>query len=223
MRTTFPRTIIWDWNGTLLNDARACCALMNRVLRRHRLPPLSFRRYQRVFDFPVRTYYERLGFDFARTPFEQVGSEFIAHYEQVRPRLRLQPGARALLARLHDRGVVQVVLSAYRHDTLEELLVAKGVRRYFTHVVGADDHYARGKVEQGVALRDRLGLDPRHTLLIGDTVHDAEVAAAMGIPCRLLDAGHQDRARLEATGVPVYDHLPALARAFAGSSHTNYD
>jgi phosphoglycolate phosphatase len=184
---------------------------MNELLRRHHLPPLSFARYQQVFDFPVRGYYEQLGFDFSRTPFEQVGSEFIDRYEQHRPRLRLQPGARTLLARLHARGIDQIVLSAYRHDTLEDLLAAKGVRGYFTHVAGADDHYARGKTEQGIALRDRLGLVPRTTLLIGDTVHDAEVAAAMGIDCLLLNAGHQTRARLEATGAPVFNHLADLA------------
>ncbi len=208
---TMPQTIIWDWNGTLLNDAAVCLVIINQVLARRGLPTISRAHYMAKFGFPVRDYYAQLGFDFSREPFEVIGSEFIASYEERRLRLRLQPGARSLLARLHGRGVDQLVLSAYRHDTLESLLQAKRVRHYFTRIVGADDVYAAGKVEQGRHLMRLCRLDPASTLMVGDTVHDYEVATAMGIRCVLLDAGHQTRSRLAACGVPVLDNLTALA------------
>lgn len=206
------RTIIWDWNGTLLNDALACCRIINIVLKRCGLPVISDQRYREIFDFPVREYYARLGFDFNKDPFEKVGSEFITHYEKQRHRLRLQPGARALIHRLHKRGVDQVILSAYRTDTLHSLLEEKKLHALFTHIVGADDHYARGKKDQGIALLKKLRLDRRSTLLVGDTIHDADVAEAMGVDCVLIDAGHQSRHRLERCGVPVLNDLNALGR-----------
>lgn len=204
------RTIIWDWNGTLLNDAAACRRIINSVLQRRKLPPVSARRYQALFDFPIRTYYERLGFDFTKERFEKVGSEFITIYEKQRHRMRLQPGARELLRALHQRGMKQIVLSAYRHDTLVTLLKDRNLHDYFTWIVGADDHYARGKKDQGLALLKRLNLDRRTTLLVGDTMHDHEVAVAMGIDSLLLDAKHQARQRLESCGVPVLGSLREL-------------
>jgi phosphoglycolate phosphatase len=48
--------------------------------------------------------------------------------------------------------------------------------------------------------------------MIGDTMHDADVAKAMGIDCVLLDAGHQARHRLATRGVPVLDNLTSLQR-----------
>jgi len=203
-------TVVWDWNGTLLNDARVCRELINVILKRHGLPRLSRTRYLALFDIPVRGYYERIGFDFTRHSFEVVGAEFIALYEQRRSRLRLQPGGRDLLKALRDRSVHQIVLSAYRHDTLISLLEEKGLRDLFTSIAGADDVYARGKEGQGRRLMQRLQLDPATTLLIGDTRHDHEVARAMGIDCVLLDAGHQARHRLAALGVPVFDDLGQL-------------
>lgn len=204
------RTIIWDWNGTLLNDAAACRRIINIVLARRGLPTISARRYREIFDFPVETYYRQLGFDFERESFQKVGSEFIERYEKQRHRLRLQPGARNLLRSLHDRGVNQIVLSAYRQATLDSLLKEKGLHSFFTTIAGADDHYARGKVDQGLALLKRLKLDRRTTLMIGDTIHDHEVATAMGIGCVLMDAGHQARHRLARCGVPLLDNVQQL-------------
>jgi len=204
------RTIIWDWNGTLLNDARACCRIINLVLAKRRLKPLPYARYMEIFDFPVRRYYEQLGFDFQRESFEVIGSEFIARYERQRHRLRLQSGAREILSALRQRGVNQIVLSAYRQDTLNSLLAEKKLARFFDFIAGADDHYARGKKDQGVELIKRLKLRRKHTLMIGDTLHDHEVAVAMGIDCVLLDAGHQSRRRLATSGAPVLPDLPAL-------------
>jgi len=131
-------------------------------------------------------------------------------YEQQRHRLRLQPGARKLIHTLARTGVQQIVLSAYRTDTLHSLLEEKKLHKLFSHIAGADDHYARGKKDQGVELIKRLKLDRPHTLMIGDTMHDHEVAVAMGIDCVLLDAGHQSRQRLETCGVPVLADLRAL-------------
>lgn len=217
MPTASPRYhhVIWDWNGTLLDDARLCVDVMNGVLRSRALPPLTLERYQEIFDFPVIRYYERLGFDFARDPFEVVGTEFIRNYETRRHEAGLQAGARELLELLRHFEVGQSVLSAYRHDTLETLLRHHGVREFFHRVVGSDDHYATGKVEQGRRFIAELGLPPADVVLIGDTTHDHEVAVAMGIECLLLPCGNHSRARLEACGVPVLDSLSDLpARLF---------
>ena len=52
--------IIWDWNGTLLDDAWLCVDVMNGMLRERRLPTRTLDQYKEVFDFPVRNYYETL-------------------------------------------------------------------------------------------------------------------------------------------------------------------
>ncbi len=204
------RHVVWDWNGTLLNDAWLCVEVMDGVLRTRGLPALTPERYASLFDFPVRDYYVRLGFDFARDPFEVVGAEFIRIYESRRLECGLQAGAHETIEALYTAGVDQSVLSAYRHDTLDELLRHFGLRDRFEHVVGGDDIYAFGKREQGLALLRRIGLPGRDVLVVGDTVHDAEVAAAMGADCRLIPCGHQSRDKLAATGAPVVDSLRDL-------------
>ena len=99
------RHIIWDWNGTLLDDLDLCVDVMNGLLDRRSLPLLDRARYHRLFDFPVRAYYERLGFDFARDSFEELSVEFISAYDARRWECRLQPGAQTILGSLQAAGL----------------------------------------------------------------------------------------------------------------------
>ena len=207
------RHVIWDWNGTLFNDAGLCVDCMNTLLERRSLPLLTPARYRAVFDFPVIEYYRRLGFDFDREPFERLGTEFMVEYERRKYECGLQPNAVSVLEELAGAGLTQSVLSAYRQDTLEELLEHFEVRRFFTKVIGADDHYATGKVGQGLSWIRELNVDPGEVVLVGDTVHDFEVARAMGTACVLIPGGNHDRARLLSCGVPVLDGLREVARA----------
>lgn len=199
--------VVWDWNGTLFNDAWLCMDVMNELLRTHQLPLLTLDRYQRLFDFPVIEYYRRLGFDFAQTPFEEVGTAFIRRYEERRLECDLHDGAWTALRALAAAGIPQTVLSAYEQNTLESLLSHFLVRDFFEQVTGNDDHYAAGKIEKGLAWIAAQQVDPRHVLLIGDTLHDASVAAAMGAQCVLLAGGNQDVDRLQQCGVPLYASL----------------
>lgn len=200
-------TVLWDWNGTLFNDAWLCHDVMNTTLKQRNMPELSFEAYLDVFTFPVIEYYRRLGFDFEQEPFEVVGAEFIAEYERRRTEARLREDALACLESVRGRGLQQCILSAYQTETLESLTTHFDIRSYFDHVAGHRDIYAHGKVPQGRWLLEQLDAQPANMVLIGDTVHDAEVAAELGIGCRLVAGGNQPRCKLEAIGVPVFDSL----------------
>jgi phosphoglycolate phosphatase len=202
--------VVWDWNGTLFDDVWLCVDVMNGLLAARRMALLTVDRYRELFDFPVKDYYRRLGFDFETEPFEEVGSEFIRSYESRRHEAGLKDGAVRVLESIGKAGAQQSVLSAYQQGTLEELIDSFSLTRYFVRVVGLQDHYAHSKVENGVRWIQGLSHAPHDVLLVGDSVHDAEVAEAMGVDCILLRGGHQSQERLEACGKPVLGSLEDL-------------
>ena len=51
--------IIWDWNGTLVNDAFLCVQIVNQILSERDLSTVDIRFYRENFCFPVNQY--RLG------------------------------------------------------------------------------------------------------------------------------------------------------------------
>lgn len=205
--------VIWDWNGTLLDDAELCVSVMNDVLARRRLPPLTAERYAHQFRFPVRDYYQELGFDFERESFERIGTEFIEGYAAREASCELRVDARSTLEHVAARGLRQSVLSASQQARLEHQARRLSVHAHFEALVGLDDHYAASKVEVGLRWMERSGVDPRLTVLVGDTDHDVEVARALGVHCLLVPSGHQSHARLASCGVEVLPTLAALLDA----------
>ncbi|NLH52247.1 MAG: HAD family hydrolase, partial [Bacteroidales bacterium] len=77
---TASATIIWDWNGTLLNDVEYSIQTMNSLLSERGLDLIDYEKYRQWFEFPVIKYYQKLGFDFTRESFEEVGLEFMKRY-----------------------------------------------------------------------------------------------------------------------------------------------
>lgn len=207
------RHLIWDWNGTLLDDAWLCLEVMNALMAQRQMAPVTADFYQREFGFPVVDYYRKLGFDLERDPFDTVSHEFIGAYNRRRLECRLFPEARSTIEAVQALGVEQVILSAHEHRTLTELVGLLGLSEYFSKLIGLDNIYAAGKAANGRAHMESLPHAPHEVLLIGDTVHDYEVACEIGADCVLLEGGHQSRARLEACGVPVLgSHAELLER-----------
>lgn len=202
--------IIWDWNGTLLNDMQLCVRTMNELLEKRRLPLLTMDAYRDVFSFPVKNYYEKIGFDFSNEPFEIPALEFISRYNEQMGGCSLHPDSVNVLRYFNSVGVRQFVLSAMRQQELEDNLKLHGVRSYFEYVSGLDDHYATSKIENGRRLIRELHINPEELVLIGDTVHDFEVASELGCQCVLIANGHQSRENLESTGVLVLDSIGSL-------------
>lgn len=168
---------------------------------------LTLQRYQELFDFPVIDYYRRLGFDFDEEPFEVSGTEFIVEYERRRHELELQPQAKETLQAVLQLDCTQSILSAYKQETLDELTVHLGVRDFFVRVIGLDNHYAHSKTENGKMWMDEMHYGPHEVLMVGDTVHDHEVAKAIGADCVLIPSNHHAEEKLAACGVPVLGSL----------------
>ena len=208
------RQVLWDWNGTLLDDLTYAIGVRNRTFPAFGLPRIgSVAEYHRQFTFPVRRYYERAGV--TDETFVAVAHAWMAEYVRGFDTVPLHGDAREALARFAAAGVRQAVLSATRRDMLESQIARFPIRAYFTDVLGLSDIYARSKEAVGLDYLARCGVPAASTLMIGDTLHDAEVARAMGTGCVLVARGHQSRETLLTAGVPVMDTLVEAA-AWAG-------
>jgi len=202
--------ILWDWNGTMLDDAWLCVDVMNGMLKERRLPLRTIEQYKEIFDFPVRDYYLKLGFDFDKEPFDDVGMEFIIRYNKRHSETALHPDVHEVLSTFAAYGFIQYILSAREHNELISETKALGVFNYFERIRGLDDHYAHGKTDVGLLLVEEIGVAKDKILFIGDTRHDAEVAAEIGIDCILIPNGHHSFARLQQLGVPMVSSLKDL-------------
>ena len=215
-----PELLIWDWNGTILDDAGVCRQIADIMLGERGIPTLPDRdAYRAVFGFPIKSYYEKMGYRFGPgdEPYESVADEFILWYDKLYRTAALRPGIVDFLDRRKGEGYRQVLLSATRYDQLAEQVAAFGsVGDRFEQKLGLTDHYAFSKAALAKAFIESEGIPRARALFIGDTDHDFEVSSAIGCPCVLLEGGHQSRARLVKMGVPVLRDLDEL-EAYLGS------
>ncbi|MFL2983701.1 MAG: HAD family hydrolase [Candidatus Neomarinimicrobiota bacterium] len=199
--------VIWDWNGTLLDDRWLCVEGINQSLKKRSLPTITEEIYKTVFSFPVKDYYERLGFNFNREPFEVAGDEFVEYYGKNFYKVKLHNKVTFVIDGISVAGFSQSILSAGKQEYLNIWVKDHKLSEYFTIIRGIDNQYASGKIALGVSFMDELPYDNNEIIMIGDTDHDSEVANAMGIECILLDHGHMGKKRLQKTGRMVFSSM----------------
>ena len=191
--------VIWDWNGTLLNDVSLCVDIANSILANHNQTKLDINSYRSVFGFPITAYYEKIGIDFEKESFEQLTKKFISAYNANVKNSQLQEHANNMLVTFEVEGIDQYILTAaYKKDALH-LLDYYNILQHFKMVEGLDNYRAESKIDRGHHLLKFNGIDKTKTVLIGDTIHDLEVANELGVHCILVANGHQSRDRLEAS------------------------
>jgi len=198
--------VIWDWNGTLLNDVAWCMKTINTLLEKRGLPVLgTVEAYHKVFGFPIIDYYRRAGFDFDIEPFETLAAEYIDIYHSGNRDVALFPGAQKILSDFQRRGIRQIILSASEINNLSSQMKPFKIDSYFDEILGISDIFAASKIDIGKAYIERA--KPAKAVLVGDTIHDKEVAGALGTDCILVANGHQSKAALLSSGAAVVDQL----------------
>lgn len=210
------RLVFWDWNGTLLDDRDYAMAVRNRVFPRFGLPTVkSVEEYHRHFTFPVRLYYEQAGV--TRENFVEVANAWMGEYMRGCGEIPLQEGARQALEAFRQAGLSQVVLSASQVDILRQQLEQYGLGGYFQETLGLGHIYATSKEAIGKEYLERTPLSPKACVMLGDTLHDAQVAKEMGVDCLLISRGHQSRESLGQAGIKVCGSLEeAVAQVLLG-------
>lgn len=204
------KQILWDWNGTLLDDLAYGIRVRNRTFPAFGLPTMdSIEEYHRQFTFPVRTYYERAGV--TDDNFVAVAHAWMDEYVRCFAEVPLHEDACETLEHFHQAGMTQVVLSASRRDMLCEQIASFGIQPYFSEILGLDNIYAGSKEAIGRQYLEQCGISASGTVMLGDTLHDADVARAIGVECILIARGHQSRETLLESGFPVVSTLKEAA------------
>lgn len=201
------RNIIWDWNGTLVNDTPAAHGTFNYLLETKMGRSISIDGYREIYQHPIEEMYRSAGFDLTLHSYELLSHEFHVRYAALAVEIMLQHDSLATLSTLRARRCRQFILSALPHNLLLEAVEKHQVGEFFEEVSGLSDNFGRSKVDNGILLLKGHQMLTDETLLIGDSSHDAEVAEALGIGCILVDRGFESRSRLERNRFPVVSNF----------------
>lgn len=205
--------IFWDWNGTLLDDTTTSVASIAPSLIKRNLPVPTVDQYRKLFKFPVIDYYKELGFNFSDEPFEIMANEYTAEYEKRKYEPSLFKEVKEVLAVIKSKNIKQYILTASEKNIVIESLEHYGISKYFDGIGGCDNTFAHGKISIGKSLIEQYNLSG-NILMVGDTVHDSEVATSLNVDCVLIEGGHNSHSQLSKTNRQVisnrYDLYPII-------------
>ncbi|GAA4218205.1 HAD-IA family hydrolase [Actinocatenispora rupis] len=205
--------LVWDWNGTLLDDFRLTAEATNAAFRTCSERVVDEEELRRRFRRPIAEYYaEVLGQPVDAAEFARLDKVFHDTYHGRLGEVGLAAGAAEALAAWPG---TQSLLSMWFHDQLVPFVDGFGLTPHFARIDGLRDRVGGGsKTDHLVRHLAALGMSGGDCVLIGDTLDDAAAARAVGADCVLVTGGFTDEERLRGTGFPVAPSLPAaVARA----------
>lgn len=199
--------ILFDFNGTIVDDLDLCLELLNNMLEMRNHPQVNKERYLEIFDFPVIEYYKKAGFVFPEDNFPQLADYFIKEYERRNIECPLQEHLQEILTYFINKGKKIYIVSASEKGLLLKQLRKYQIDQCFLDVSGLDNINGGSKIESAKAFIKEKNFALDKTIFIGDTLHDKEVADALNVECILVSKGHQSKSRLEKAGCLVIDDL----------------
>lgn len=210
------KCIIWDWNGTLLDDVALNIGIVNTLLSERGVDIIdSVDYYKREFRFPVIDFYRDIGFDLEKEDFTLIAREYAFLFNERYPHAEIFSDAEELLRLIKYSYKEQLIISATEQGYLLRQVDYFELSHYFTDILGVSDVLGTSKIERAKKWIAERDIDPREVLFIGDTIHDCETARAIGCDCVLVSRGHQSKERLIETGCRVYNNLTELKELVA--------
>jgi phosphoglycolate phosphatase len=202
--------ILWDWNGTLLDDTQAALDTLNIMLRRRGAPEIEMEFYRDNFAFPVKPFYSSIGMALENEDWDKLAEEYHDIYA-VQPK-SLNSRALEALSLVRDAGSRQSIISALRQDLLDAATGRYGVSGFMEHIYGVDNLDGSSKIDRARLLLSAIRRESDDEIvIIGDSLHDFEVAQELGVRCVLCSQGSHAAWRL-AKVAPTGETLAEAAR-----------
>lgn len=211
------RTILFDLDGTLVDNFEAIYQSYVWLLKTLELPPVSYDEVRRAVggSAPV-TLRKILGEHFREEHVPQFLRYFNENYDVG---LRLLPGAKDIMEHFQkEPHTRQAVFTNKNHGISQKVCASAGITPYMEAVEGARPDQGLRKPERKFTefMLNRLGARPEDTIIIGDSPYDAQAGRAVDIPLVYLVATgthsmEELREQTDADG--IFENLDALRAA----------
>ncbi len=197
--------IIWDYNGTVLNDAYTSVLAVNEMLKARGLPDTNLEIYKKTLTMPLTEYYKTVGI--YTEDIAALSEEFRKYCKMHGDSSHIFDGVYDVISFARALGIKSYLFSSLYHGHLVEETEKYGIGGWFDKVCGLPDKNLGSKSDMARAVFEKEGIVPKNTLFIGDLTTDAQTAHALGADCILIPNGHTDKARCQAACDKVFDDV----------------
>jgi len=208
--------VVWDWNGTLVDDLPIVVESVNAALAAIEESAIDEDDYREYFTRPVDQFYVRLlERPISGEEWATLDRVFHRHYGTALDRVPFTGDALTAIDDVESRGWTQSILSMWWEEELAACVERRGLTGRMALVQGNRNDAGGEKAAHLLRHLSDLGVETGSVVMVGDSLDDAAAASVVGTACVLYDGGSHHRAHLEDAGVPIADTLVAAVAVAA--------
>lgn len=205
------KLVVFDWNGTLLADTKACVDGVNKQLEVLNRAPINLKDYQERYDVPHWHFYKTFGIEPKEIKEKslQIAEAFHAEYEPKAAHARTRSGTRSLLEELATKNITRIVLSNHTIEGIYLHLERLKLTHHFDVVLANENigmgHF-KGKQEKLEKYMEMHAVQPSSVVIVGDTIEEIRIGKNLGLKTIAITGGYNSTKRLRATKPDVLVH-----------------
>jgi phosphoglycolate phosphatase len=188
--------IVFDWDGTLMDSAGLIANSIQRACVDLGLPAPSEADARHVIGLGLHDAMRYLQPDLPATEYPHLAERYRHHYFAREPDIPLFAGADDLLEHLSTAGYRLAVATGKTRVGLDRALEKTDTGRWFDASRCADECFSKPHPAMLIELMELFGTPPRHTLMVGDTTHDLQMAVNAGCGAVAVAGGAHPRHQL---------------------------
>ena len=209
--------LVFDWDGTLMDSTAAIVRAIQAACGDLDLPVPAQADAAYVIGLGLQDALRHVAPSLPAADYPRLAAAYRKHYFAEDGELDLFPGVLELLQALKSAGHALAVATGKSRHGLERALDHAALRGLFDATRTADETASKPHPAMLEALMQQLVYAPRQTLMIGDTIHDLQMARNAGCASLAVSYGAHDSAALAALRpLGVVDSVPALRRFLLG-------
>ena len=203
--------VVFDWDGTLSDSTAAIARAIQDAAADLGLPVPDDATASHVIGLGLHDALARAVPTLAPERIPEYSSRYRFHYLAREAELVLFPGARELIAELRAAGALLAIATGKSQRGLQRALASTALGSEFAATRCADQTHPKPHPAMLLELADELMVAPERTLMVGDTTHDLQMAAAAGAAAAGLTQGAHPYDQLAACRpLALFDSLAQL-------------
>jgi phosphoglycolate phosphatase len=196
--------LIFDWDGTLMDSTGSITRSIQRAAADIGLAVPSDEVAAHVIGLSLQDalHYALPSLDPEDYP--ALVERYRHHYLAQDADIVLFDGIAEMLEKLRKRGHLLAVATGKNRPGLDRVLNSTSLTRMFDATRTADETRSKPHPQMVLELTDYLGVDPKRSLMVGDTTHDLQMAQSAGVAALGVSYGahpHENLAALKPLAV----------------------
>lgn len=201
MKTRFE-LIIFDWDGTLSDSVGLITDLMIQSFLLHNVSPPSRMEVADILGIKLSEAFKILLKEKDQNASELIFNSYIDLYNQSSNKVKLFDGVELGIKELHRYGYKIAIATGGGRNYLDSCLAQTSIKDFINVTKTSDDCFSKPHPQMCNEILNELIIEPEKSIVIGDSIHDLQMAKNAGISSLAVTYGAHKQDSLS-----IYDAL----------------